>query len=444
MSASKPKTPVSSPKRNSAFKPSTPSPPGSDSSSGRGEKRSSRMGSANFLRTPEQNAHNTHLPFTPSVKRSNSGTLKSPDYKLNYHNVASPYSAANALKTPRHSGYDSDDNEDKRRLKLQKTPQYFGTAKKLFDNDDASPKREDLTEISSQLKHKLSSALGKIQKEDNNSNAGLSNKISFTELSFDPSKSPTKQSTNSFSPGSSFQRANLNLQTLQSSPIPKSVAQFGQDVNSPLKQSPRFSNDHPPLVDMPSPDEELSAHRALLAALSRQTRRKSIGSTTRHPRRQPSTSGGFSEDMPSFTPSHRRTVSSDVQLPPLKVALHSHDDFQPTGFKFGGGPQQANDEKTNEQDAVLSLMSLSSPQSIKFSHSRTQSLTNNNTVSSPISSRSSSVHIRSPSYGQQPIPPALPPFTRLAANREKRSPREAGNEDSDATDVEIGDLTDDE
>ncbi|RLV90893.1 hypothetical protein JA1_004231 [Spathaspora sp. JA1] len=458
MSASKPKTPVSSPKSShsrssSSLKPSTPSPPGSNpGSNNRSERRN--IGSAGFLRTPEQSKdhNNINLPFTPSFKRF-SGSLKSPDYKLNYHNVNSPYSAANALKTPRRSGYDSDDEDSKnRKLKLQKTPQFFGTAKKLFENEDnsSSPKREDLIEISSQLKIKLSSALGKLQRDDQttHSNAHPSSKISFTELSFDPATSPTKKQTvnTRSSPGSSFQRANLNLQTLQNSPIAKSQEKFGaiSDSNSPLKQSPRFNHEHPQIVEMPSPDEELSAQRALLAALSRQ-RRRSITSTATPPttasRRKPSLGGGVTEDTPSFTPSHRRTTSSDVKLPPLNVALQNHDDFQPTSFKFG-----TTDEKTNEQDAVLSLMSLASPQSIKFPHSRTQSLTNNNTnaVSSPISSRSSSVHIRSPSYGQQPIPPPLPPFTRITATREKKPAKETKNEDSDATDVEYGDVTEDE
>ncbi|KAG7663293.1 uncharacterized protein J8A68_003207 [[Candida] subhashii] len=453
MSTSKPKTPVSSPKisdiRTSMVRPTTPSPPNSDSRRKRGS----------FLRTPEPQGPDSQLPFSPGIKRSNSGSYKSPDYKLSHFNVASPYSVGSLLKTPKHH----DDSED-RKLKLQKTPQYFSAAKRLFQNEDGSPKRDELQEISSQLKNKLSSALGKLQKEDSNSHG---NKITFTALSFDPSQSPTKdvkESNNNgiaWSPSASIQRANLNLQTLQQSPMSKPRYSFEKSPKLPLKQSPRFRHEFtqppqppPPLFDMPSPDEESSAHKALLAALSRQQRRQSVSESQkmRHPShsRTPShtRSRSTTEDTKDFIMGHRHTRSSDIKLPPLNVALKnsqpptsSHDDFQPTSFKGFGSkatnvpPTPQTQTDNNEKDAVISLMSLASPQAIKFAHSRNQSNI------SPISSRSSSVNqILSPTYANPGPPPVFPPLNRFVnpTSQEKRmGVKDSQSTDTDETDVDI-------
>ncbi|KAK6202471.1 uncharacterized protein RJT21DRAFT_19969 [Scheffersomyces amazonensis] len=499
----KPKTPISSPKpqTRSSVRPTTP--PVSLSS---GDKRSSRL-SSQYLRTPEQSDNSNSIPFSPSLKRTNSGNYKSPDYKLNHPQVTSPYNASNLLKTPRHSGYDSDDNGSSvRRTKLQKTPQYFSSAKKLFQGDENShnststssnTNKDDLTEISSQLKSKLSSALGKIQRDD-------SNKISFTELKFDIESSPTKKSkpiseVSTFSPSKSLQRANLNLQTLQQSPIPKtsysnttSPYLLSNPQFSPLKQSPILNNDNDKqhLINLPSNDEESSAHSALLAALSRQ-RRKSRSSFSH--KKRPSW-GNTNEDAFYTTPlmvqqqQHMQQHSAQHSAQPSgsHSAHHSQSNSQslqpshpqpiklpPLNIMLGGSTIPGNEdhahstpavptesEKNNEQDAVLSLMSLSSPQSIKFGHSRNHSL-NNNIVTSPISSRSSSVIMQSPINSQTnsgplapsapaaPSAPILPPLSRLIGSDKKRlkNPHSThdGAVDSDATDVdEDADVTDEE
>ncbi|KAI5948746.1 hypothetical protein KGF57_005144 [Candida theae] len=462
-------------------KPSTPSPP------------NRKRVSASFLKTPEQpkdaskrysasSTATTSLPYTPSYKRTSTGSYKSPDGRLVYHNVNSPFSAAHLLKTPRHSAIEDsptgEEDEDGRRLKMMKTPQYLGnTAKKLFQGDDGSPngggnKRDDLTEISSQLRSKLSSALGKLQKDDSSHNS----KISFTELSFDSQTSPTRKHTpkrhsalgNNWVPTNTLQRANLNLQTLQQSPIAKSTNSsprleqtgFRSNTNSPLKTSPILKGDNRKswsrLNDMPSPDEETSAHSALLAALSRQRRKSRSSFSNTDAKRNSITAEG----PPAL---QITTAQKEIKLPPLNVALNGeYNNSQIKGFPG----------KDNEQDAVISLMSLASPQSAKYAHSRSQSLNSNgnfpsngpitasaaavaaatgatssgpfgDNVASPISSRSSSVHIASPTFATMQQPPHLPPLTRFmkspeAKQRGSRKGLVFATDDTDDEDVVVG------
>lgn len=427
MSSGKPTTPVSSPKMPKTVKLNAPSTPPSTS-----RAKSKRL-LATYLKTPEQ--HVDSVPFSPSLKRTSSGHLKSPDYKLNNHNVLSPYSSASLLKTPRHSGYDSDENKQDGRLRLLKTPQYFSPGKKLF-SEDTSPSRDDFSEISSQLKNRLSSALGKLQQQQLQLQT-LPGKMDFTELSFTSTKSPTKKLKSSlhstprekFSPSASVQKANINLQTLQLSPLPAysppalSSAQFEPRVNpgSPnrnLRTSPVLTRDlqgspgqKERVIDMPSPNEESSAHNALMAALSRQ-RRKSRGSFSSN---KPKTVHEVEEAGPQ---------PPSLKLPPINVALATKD--------------QEERPAHNEQDAVLSLMSLSSPQARKFSHSRTHSLNTN----SAGSSRSSSVALTSPqpTQAQNASHPTLPPISGLI-NLSLFGPKT--DTDNDETDVD-DDATDDD
>lgn len=424
MSSGKPTTPVSSPKIPRTAKFNSPSTPPSTA-----RAKVKRL-LATYLKTPEQNTES--VPFSPSLKRTSSGHLKSPDYKLNTHNVLSPYSSGSLLKTPRHSGYESDENKHDARLRLLKTPQYFSPGKKLF-SDDTSPNKDDLSEISSQLKNRLSSALGKMQQQQQ---LHLSpGKLDFTELSFSSSKSPTKKLKSSLhstprekvSPSASVQKANINLQTLQLSPLPaysppaSSSAQFEPRVNpgspnrdlrtSPiLTRNPQHSlGQNERVIDMPSPNEESSAHNALMAALSRQ-RRKSRGSFSSNKRQS-------LHELDELT-----TKPPSLKLPPINVAL--------------SGKEKDERPAHTEQDAVLSLMSLSSPQARKFSHSRTQSLNTN----SAGSSRSSSVVLTSPQPTQSQPHPTLPPISGLI-NLSQFGHKT--NADNDETDVE-DDATDDD
>ncbi|CAK9436430.1 uncharacterized protein LODBEIA_P09880 [Lodderomyces beijingensis] len=346
------------------LKPSTPSPP-----------RHNRV-SASFTKTPEQSKepgskrNSFQLAYTPSYKRTSTGSLKSPDGKLVYRNVNSPYSAAQLLKTPKHSlnnannSLDDDDsiedeNEDGRKVKMMKTPQYHTTAKKLFQNDETptnsittpAGRRESLSEISSQLKSRLTSALGKLQKEES---ANTPHKITFTELSFDSQTSPTKKYNpktnmrlaNNWVPTNTLNRANLNLQTLQQSPLPNysssstttspniDAGGFRSNTGSPLKHSPLLKDQSAfsRLNDMPSPEEDSSAQSALLAALSRSKKRHSI------PKLEPSSNLQINTGANLL---HKQ----EIRLPPIR-------------------PRGSFENKNNEKDAVFSLMALSSPQSI--------------------------------------------------------------------------------
>ncbi|KAI5950836.1 hypothetical protein KGF54_003910 [Candida jiufengensis] len=415
-------------------KPSTPSPPN--------KKRHSNQ----FLKTPEQSKdsglkrNSISLPYTPSYKRTSSGSYKSPDGKLIYHNVNSPYSAAHLLKTPRHSFIDNEENEENdegHKLKMMKTPQYLNTAKRLFQNDNTneiSPKREDLNEISSTLKNRLSSALGKLQKEESNNS-----KISFTELSFDSQTSPTKKyhttkknnmTLNNWTPTNSLNRANLNLQTLQQSPISNtnlslspnidqhykfknsSTTNQNSDSNSPLRNSPILKERDETfarLNDMPSPDDENSAHNALLATLSRQKKSRL------------SFNGGDNNNNSHSQQLHQPPNFQLVKLPPIDVAA----------------PIDA---------AAATLISLSSPRTIKHQHNHSKNQSINGTNKSPSSSRSSSVQLLSPTFNtnlqqHQQQQQTLPPFSRLV-NDGKMNVKRGGVVFSDETDDEIEDNDD--
>lgn len=86
MSSNKPGTPVTSPRIPKSVKLDVPSTPPAS-------KPKKRL--LAFLQTPEQQENN--LPLSPGLKRTNSGNLISPDYKLNSHNVLSPYQTGSVL-----------------------------------------------------------------------------------------------------------------------------------------------------------------------------------------------------------------------------------------------------------------------------------------------------------------------------------------------------------
>lgn len=316
------------------------------------------------------------VPFTPSQKRVNLDIHRSPDYKLN-NSVHSPYTS---LKTPRRSSYDSDENET--RHKLQKTPQFFSPGKRLFSEE--SKNKEELSEISSQLKTRLSSALGKLQKLLQHEGE-VPTKIDFSDLSFAPSTSPTRKSrpnSGRWSPSNSFHQTNLNLQTLQQSPLPQSSPPLASNAkfnSGGLKHSPLISDEHETAIAAVD-DDESSAHNALMAALSRQ-RRKSRASISGHQRTLLGSFDGSTSllhpQIPQQTPALQKSIGGTrpPQLPALKLP-----------------PINSETKPINEQDAVISLMSLSSPQSVKFSHNRSHSMQ----TSSADSSRSSSVALTSP------------------------------------------------
>lgn len=427
----KPSTPISSPKIPKNVKLNPPSTPPSKS-------KLKRL-SGSFLKTPDR--HDDSLPFSPSLKRSNSGTIRSPDYKLSENpNIQSPY-GSNLLKTPRHTDYDSDENTSSNRFKVQKTPQFFSPGKKLFD-DNSSPSKENLSEISLQLKNKLSSALGKLQLQKQ-SHEDTNNKLNFTELSFTTiNESPSKKlksslTDNKWSPSLSVQKANLNLQTLQQSPIPKNSPTFSQFTKFDtvdLKQSP--IDDESRFVNIPSPDEESSAHNALLAALSRQRRKSRSYSNSSSPNR-PKVINNEASIYSNVSPSIGANASSfnhhPVKLPSLNMALKARSELD----ESDSSPK--NNNGNNEQDAVLSLMSLSSPQSVKFTHSRNQSLNNNSPPS-----YASSINQSPQNQHGQPLP-VLPPISGLIHSVPTGLAIGTGDrvDDNDATDIEEEDTDDD-
>lgn len=209
---------------------------------------------------------------------------------------------------------------------------------------------------------------------------------------------------------------------------------------------------------MPSPEEEPSAHHALLAALSRQ-RRKSRTSFSNTSKKRSSL---IISDQPDFVSSFKphplpvasSTHSSQTQphhphseslkLPPLNIALSSKDEELP----FTTSKLKTVQNKNNEQDAVLSLMSLSSPQAIKYSHSRTHSRDNSQNTNSPNSSGTSLSILASPINSHQlptQLPtqvPILPPISGLIKKRQKKVDN-LFEIDNDATDID-DDSTDEE
>lgn len=318
------------------------------------------------------------VPFSPGLKRSNSGLVRSPG------DVMSPYSANNLLKTPGNGAEVGEDDDDTpRRAKLMRTPQYFSPGKRLF-TEDSSPNKKELGEISSQLKSRLSLAFGSLQqREKAGSGVGIAPvKLDFAGGPFLPGKqeSPTRMAMG---------RTNLNLQTLQASP---QIETRSRHASFDLRHSPILGGDalqflsfeHQQVVSIPSPDEESSAHNALMVALSRaKERRKSHTNEHRRP--------SFGLRLP-------------LKLPPISV----------------GALLDANG--TSEQEAVYSLMSLSSPQANKHDFSALQSAAQMHVDTSKELSRSSSVAM-----------PVLPPVAGLTRNP-----------DDDETDVEVDTASEDD
>lgn len=291
---------------------------------------------------------------------------------------------------------------------MLRTPQFFSPGKRLF-TDENSPNKEELAGISSQLKNRLSSALGKIKgHQDKNHISPV--KLDFSDQSFTstkdvpfrpmkhPGSPPHPASANSTTstpsqPGrdanilpalSQSSRANLNLQTLQQSPAPRLNRNSGHSDHwhSSFLEANR-NGQATDRIDIPSPDDESSAHQALLAAFSRLRHRRHSSTGER---RRSSIMLGMHDHSPL------------LQSAALPASAQSNG----TKRTFKLPPINVNQDKTpsadSEQDAVLSLMSLSSPQKLVGSrgHSRqssqnensnlpSSSLSNNNTVLPPIS-----------------------------------------------------------
>lgn len=365
MSANKTGTPISSPKIPKQVKLDVPTTPPAS----KGKKHLLA-----FLSTPDQPDDN--LPFSPSWKRSNSGTFKSPDYKFNAEPLHSPYSANALLKTPRDSGYDSDERDTPRRSKVSRTPQYLSPGRRLFADDLLS--KQDLQDISTQLKSKLSLALGKIKGQEKVHAVPVQLNFydqSFTSTQESPSKKLRPSHSMSLLPGnSSLLRANLNLQTLQLSPAISESPLFSERLlaerfrHLPPQPAPEPLAER---ISIPSPDEESSAHNALLAAFSRLKRKGSRSSASEG--RRLSIIQALNE-LPRRAPGHS-AFPQHTTLPNLNIALGDQKD-------------------DSEQDAVYSLMSLASPQSAKqmsATHSRLHSRLQSQNNNSPTSSTSSVV-----------------------------------------------------
>lgn len=291
---------------------------------------------------------NDLVPVSPGIKRTNSGKLKSPDYRLNTKDVMSP----GLLSTPRNSGYDSaDDKESSHKLRMSRNPLFF-SPKAARIGDDNAPLKEDLNHISSQLKDKLSLALGSVQRKERHSVSP--SRLNFTDhWQSNPLESPTRSKTSfAQSPPRHLQAASINLQTLQQSPcVFSNSPRHSHSSSFGLQQPANFSCEQP--LKLPSPDET-SAHSALLEAFSRSKKRQQsdanehqnpFGITT------PNLTGAL-HVLPFEVPETKPKLAP-FTLPSISVAA----------------PLKPKDD--SEQDAVLSLMSLASPQGLKksLSHS---------------------------------------------------------------------------
>ena len=467
------------------------------------------------------------VPFLPAVKRLLA--YRSPDYKLNAHNVASPY--VQGLKTPRRSSFrgnhrnlarddesgihdgsslDEDINTAGPAHKLQKTPQYFSPGRRLFVDDSSSSmvtsqQREELTEISSKLKNRLLLALGRIQRDKvtslkvisdislllprslwpqaSNVNLGeglpiqlqtprdrsspnyrnslvqnLGRALDFSEPIGGHTASPPPKGPPPLAPGQTPDQ----LPT-KNSPSAKTAARAA--AAQALLNSPHLFSER---VNIPTPDdEETSAQSALMAALQRQKRRSR---------------SSFSSSRSSVT---RSLVAGGNQLLELPMSLNSHQNSLPNSQSqtYGGGNPSMNSFKTliskaplqnlaaaaqispqrnsgmqnenqnqnqtpppssliplklppinvalnelkgGEEDAVLSLMSLSSPQKVQFNGSRGHS--RNTSMNS-----TGNLSVGSPSH-QTVLPSISGLIRRYSSNT---------NPDNDETDIE-NDETDDE
>lgn len=280
------------------------------------------------------------VPVSPGLKRSNSGSLKSPDYRLNTKDVMSP----GLLSTPRNSGYNSNDDEKSTpRRKQSRNPLFFSPKTRI--GDENVPHKEDLSVISSQLKDKLSLALGSVQRKERHS--ASPSRLNFTDIWHANSvDSPTRRKGSiAQSPPRNLQAASINLQTLQQLPCMFSNSpRHVQTSSFGLQQSANFSCEQP--LRLPSPDET-SAHSALLEAFSRLKKGQQcdrnehlnpFGITTPPLAALQTLPFEVLESKPKAVPN---------TIPSISVAV----------------PLKPKDE--SEQDAVLSLMSLASPQGLK-------------------------------------------------------------------------------
>lgn len=418
----KPTTPVQSPKAPKVLKMEAPlTPPSSRPKL----KRLSTL----YLETPEQNVD--LLPFLPSRKRLLL-VYRSPDYKLNLHNVQSPHGSS-ALKTPRPYG----EEHEEQHAKMQKTPQYLPSRRLFEESFGQTPStREDLSEISLQLKSKLSSALGKLQQAQHHGrSSGKAIGDTLAQLPQPPSVAVPKTPT-------AFVRSRPASMTLQRSPMesPPRVQTNMTTLDLAHLQVTPFER-----VTIQLPDEESSAHNALMAALSRQKRR-SRGSFLlpgRGARREsltqtqlPAVVLKLAQAPAQAQAQAQELVQAQVQLltqaqvlmqvprPQLQPPPPLHPQARAGSPPLKLPPIQMPKDPTTEQDAVLSLMSLSLPQSVKFLHSRSHSLNTGSPVSRSLSVASGGPLVQ------------LPPISGLInASRYK---------DDDATDVENDETDDDE
>ncbi|CAN3359347.1 hypothetical protein DICA4_D15610 [Diutina catenulata] len=231
--------------------------------------------------------------------------------------------------TKRFADHDDDDDDALAALqtphpeppKKPRTPQsVLGSARKLFVDD-----AEDMVEISAKLKHRLSSAMTQIPPEPAHFSLGTT---PFGE-------SPTKAKRVSWQPSNVV---NVNLaEGAPAAPGAERAARMPKSTSMPY---------------IPTPDDDTSAHQALLAAITRQRRKRrsfshkrtaSLDEVLRSGQGLPKPTPQFVSPMAQSRSEAGAATGKNgrrLSLPPLTVAL---------------------DEKTTEQDAVYSLMSLSSP-----------------------------------------------------------------------------------
>lgn len=337
------------------------------------------------------------VPFTPTLKRTSSGHYKLPEYM---HKLALPQQGSkNVLKTPR--PYDSDEedeeNESKQIFRPQKTFLSPVGKRLVFDNSGnpvvpSGKDISDMSEISHVLKLKLTSALGKLQQQ--NLERQLQRQMQFNQL-LDTMSSPTKKvkkrpvsmpnplpSTSSqfttLGPTTSSQPpisplpglptpgnrqlgngANLNLKTLQQSPVSYS-------------QHHRHSHHFHPIHNMPSPDEEQSAHNALMIALAKVGGGGSGAGDRESPRKSTTVSNQATIDTRVISatvnsPTANRRHSMNLRrsslltsLPPIETcpsALSKSVEEKPSTTE---PPSTTN----GEQEAIMSLMLLCSPRNL--------------------------------------------------------------------------------
>lgn len=309
-----------------------------------------------YLTTPD---HGTTLPYSPGFKRLSLGAVRSPEGP-DGPDVLSPF-LANMLKTPRNADDDDDGLDTPRRLKLLKTPQYFSGGKRLFA-EEPSPTKKEFGELSLQLKTRLSLAFGSLQKL-----AGPPAKLEFPEPA--AKASPTKLNL-------AHSRANLNLQTLQKSPVHPNPRTGNGDLK--LRHSPVFGGELQRFA-IPSPDEESSAHSALMAVFSRAKERRKSQLDPRNDNRPDARHDARHTHILSdpFHPLTRRPSTSPtagpIKLPSLTL-------------RTTPAPAPSHN---SEEDAVYSLMSLSSPQSQRaaangYAHPDSTALSRSSLVAMPV------------------------------------------------------------